>query len=188
MFALTVLQTFLVGYCFSETIQGTHSGEVNGSGGDVNVHEIVNDAGLDVTLVFVDHHLFPRVVDLHEGHVLLFLFVQGIVLLLVVLYPLEEIGQSCVLVHVRVVRTAHFDFHYILFDDLQEADDYLVIFYLKTTRKLKRHIIITVNIRYVTSYGGFKLTKILSGHSRGSLPDRSTHRFPSVRFKSVPPE
>ena len=70
------------------------SGEVDRSGGDVDVHDPVDNLRLEVSLVLVDHVLLPGVEQLDEGEVGLVLLGDWLVDLFVVLYPLKEVGDG----------------------------------------------------------------------------------------------
>ena len=67
------------------------SGDVDVPRRDVDVHQVVDDPGLDVALVLVDQHFLSGVEDLDEAVVRLGLLVDGLVLKLVVLDPLAKV-------------------------------------------------------------------------------------------------
>ena len=73
------------------------SGEIDCSWCDVHVHNPVDNLGLEVALVLVDHVLLPGVEQLDEGEVGLVLLGDWLVDLFVVLYPLKEVcdGLKC---------------------------------------------------------------------------------------------
>ena len=84
------------------------SGEVDSSGGDVDVHQPVDYPGLEVTLVSVHYQLLPSVDYLHEGEVTLVLLQHRLVDILVVTNPLKKVIQSLLSVHVLVIRSMNF--------------------------------------------------------------------------------
>ena len=73
------------------------SGEIDCSRCDVHVHNPVDNLGLKVALVLVDHVLLPGVEQLDEGEVCLVLFRDWLVDLFVVFYSLKEVcdGLKC---------------------------------------------------------------------------------------------
>ena len=54
-------------------------GQVDGPGGDVDIHDPVDNLALEVALVLVDDILLPSVVQLDEGQVALALLAYGLV-------------------------------------------------------------------------------------------------------------
>ena len=72
------------------------SSNVDVPGGDVDVHEIVDDSALDVSLVFVDENFFSGVEDLDEAEVGLDFLVDGLVLQLVVLDAFAEVLHNVI--------------------------------------------------------------------------------------------
>ena len=74
----------------------------------MDVHQPVHDPGLQVPLVSVHDELLPGVDNLHEGEVTLVLLLHGLVNVLVVVNPLEEVIKSLLAVHVLVIRSMYF--------------------------------------------------------------------------------
>ena len=72
------------------------SGDVDVPRRDVDVHQVVDDPGLDVALVFVDEDFLSGVEDLNEAEVRLGLLVDGLVLKLVVLDPFAKVLHDVV--------------------------------------------------------------------------------------------
>ena len=64
---------------------------VDGSGCNVYVHQVVDDPALNVSLVFVDQNFLSGVEDLDEAVVRLVRLVDGLVLKLVVLDALAKV-------------------------------------------------------------------------------------------------
>ena len=84
----------------------TVSSHVDSSRRDVNIHEIVDDPALYVTLVLVDENLLSGVKDLDEAVIVLFLFINRLVHCLVMTDPFPEIRHDFVNVAERdVIRT-----------------------------------------------------------------------------------
>ena len=70
------------------------SGEIDRSRCDVHVHDPVDNLGLEVSLVLVDHVLLPGVEELDEREVGLVLLGDWLIDFFVVLYPLKEVGDG----------------------------------------------------------------------------------------------
>ena len=68
-------------------------GEIDCPWRDVDVHDPVDDLGLEVALVLVDHILLPGVEQLDEGEVGLVLLRDRLVDLFIMFYPLKEVGD-----------------------------------------------------------------------------------------------
>ena len=68
--------------------------EIDRPWGDVHVHNPVDDLGLEVALVLVDHVLLPGVEELDEREVGLVLLGDWLIDFFVVLYPLKEVGNG----------------------------------------------------------------------------------------------
>ena len=69
-------------------------GEIDCPWRDVDVHDPVDDLGLEVALVLVDHILLPGVEQLDEREVGLVLLGDWLIDFFVVLYPLKEVGDG----------------------------------------------------------------------------------------------
>ena len=70
--------------------------EVDRPGRDVDVHDPVDDLGLEVALVLVDHVLLPGVEQLDEGEVGLVLLRDRLVDFFIMFYPLKEVGDCLI--------------------------------------------------------------------------------------------
>ena len=69
---------------------------VDGPGGNVYVHEVVDDPALNVTLVFVDQNFFSGVEDLDEAVVRLVRLINRLVLKLIVLDALAKVTDNII--------------------------------------------------------------------------------------------
>ena len=74
----------------------------------VDVHQPVDDPGLQVPLVPVHDELLPGVDNLHVGEVTLMLLLHGLINILVVVNSLEEVIKSLFTIHVLVIRSMNF--------------------------------------------------------------------------------
>ena len=72
------------------------SGEINGSGGEVTIHHVVDDPALDVSLMFVDQDFGAGVVSLDEAVLGFQRLVNLLVLTLVVVNPLHKVLDNLV--------------------------------------------------------------------------------------------
>lgn len=88
----------------------SYSCQVNGSWCNVNVHQVVHNARLNVTFVFVHHDFFAGIVDRHVGQLFLLFFVEQLVFLLVVFDAKQKVRQCRFDIHVCVVWAAYFHF------------------------------------------------------------------------------
>ena len=84
------------------------SSEIDCSRSNVDVHQPVDNPGLQVPLVPVHDELLPGVDDLHEGEVTLVLLLHRLIDVLVVVNSLEEVIQSLFTIHVLVIRAMDF--------------------------------------------------------------------------------
>ena len=71
-------------------------GEIDCPWRDVDVHDPVDDLGLEVALVLVDHVLLPGVEQLDEGEVGLVLLRDRLVDFFIMFYPLKEVGDCLI--------------------------------------------------------------------------------------------
>lgn len=84
---------------------------------DVQVHQIVDHATLQIILYPIDDDLTPHIDDLAVGHIALVL-IQRLVHPLIHAYPLPEILRRLFGVLTLVVRTRRLDFEDIAHDDV----------------------------------------------------------------------
>ena len=90
----------------------TYPGQIDGSGSNVDVHQVINHTALDVPFVTVHDDFVPGVDDFHERHVALFSLVHRLVSVLIMLDPQQEISQSSIFVIQHGVIGA-VDFHFL---------------------------------------------------------------------------
>lgn len=82
----------------------------------MNIHQEVNDARLNMSLMLVNDDFFAGVVNLHVRVFLLIGLVKRLIFLLIMLDALTEIVESVFFVHVCVIRAAYFHLDDIRFD------------------------------------------------------------------------
>ena len=100
-------------------------GEVDRPGCDVDVHDPVDDLALEVALVLVDDILLPSIVELDKCQVALRLLGDGLINLLVVADPLQEVDDGLVGLHPLVVRTVDLDLPHVGLDNVIRGADTL---------------------------------------------------------------
>ncbi len=110
----------------------------------MDVHQVVDDAGLDVAFMFVNLDLAAGVVDLHPAEVWLLRLADSFVLPGVVFDPVLEVCQDLVLLKVLVVRAVDLyghdvgvDYALVVADRLHEEQLEAFLFHdlQKTTSK-----------------------------------------------------
>ena len=99
--------------------------QIDGPGGDVDIHDPVNNLGLEISLMFVDDILLTSIVQLDKCQVTFCLLGDGFIDCFIVPDSLKEIRDSFVGINALVVRTVNLDLPDIGLDNIVGGADAL---------------------------------------------------------------